>query len=157
MSRAKLVESLGGSLSKNVDGQLLTLSYKKETDEIIVEDRKLGLRYPTTVGARHHTPRRHARCSSPSPNNKRHCTAPVAGSDSIVRYDVANATRVGAPVVASSELAQLIGAPFTKGSVGPELINGRAAMVGILLCAPTTQSNPHHTMRHTLSHRPRRV
>lgn len=101
VTKMKLTESLSGTLQKNIDGQLLTISYDAANDNVIVEDKRLALRYPTTVG-----------------------------KDQIIRFDLANATRTGIPTVPQSEVSKVLGNPF--GTVGPELINGRAAMVGLV-------------------------
>ena len=41
-----------GTLRKNIDGSLLTVTYDNTRDVITVEDRRLGYRYPASVGAR---------------------------------------------------------------------------------------------------------
>ncbi|MEW5313150.1 MAG: hypothetical protein WDW38_004739 [Sanguina aurantia] len=100
---ANLKDSQNGTATRNVDGVIYHISYVNE--EIVVEDRRLGVRYPATVG-----------------------------EDLRIKINTAKPLtvgRMGATAVTVESLVPIL----KGDSDGAEVLNGRTAMVGFLITA----------------------
>jgi hypothetical protein len=127
------------------------VSYDASTDSVAVEDPRLGVRFPATVGAARRRPPRgravslrpplslsHELCRSHArtPPHALLSRARPAGKDTIIRFDPAAPTPTGFGAVAADGGMEALIATLQLGALrlGPEVINGRAASARPYCC-----------------------